>query len=181
MFDFMEFDKIADNMIIQNNGKRYTMVIQCKGINYDLMSEVEQMAVEEGFITFLNTLKYPIQLYVQARAIDLKDNLNIYKNSVSEVETKYNEVNDKYRELLNDIDADYTEISKLKNEVDKQGHILSYAQDITRYVERISLNKSILQRKFYVVLSYNKEEIASTTDFSEQEIYNICYNMYRRS
>lgn len=182
MFDFMEFDKISDNMIIQNNGKRYTMVIQCKGINYDLMSEVEQMAVEEGFITFLNTLKYPIQLYVQARAIDLKDNLNIYKNSVSEFETKYIEVNDKYRELINDIDADYTEISKLKNEVDKQGHILSYAQDITRYVERISLNKSILQRKFYVVLSYNKEEIASTTDFSEQEIYNICYReLYTRA
>lgn len=182
MADFMEFDKIADNMIIQNGGKRYTMVIQCKGINYDLMSEIEQMAVEEGFITFLNTLKYPIQLYVQARAIDLKENLNIYKKSVDEVETKYNEINDKYRNLLNDIDADYEDINNLKKEVDKQAHILNYAQDITRYVERISLNKNILQRKFYIVLSYNKDEITSTTDFSEQELYNICYReLYTRA
>lgn len=180
--DFMEFDKIADNMIVQNGGKRYTMVVQCKGINYDLMSEVEQMAVEEGFITFLNTLKYPIQLYVQARAVDLKENLNIYKKSVGEAEAKYNEIADKYRNLLNDIDADYNDINKLKVEVDKQAHILSYAQDITRYVERISLNKNILQRKFYIVLSYNREEIATTTDFSEQEIYNICYReLYTRA
>ena len=180
--DFMEFDKISDNMIVQNGGKRYTMVVQCKGINYDLMSEVEQMSVEEGFITFLNTLKFPIQLYVQARAVDLKENLNIYKKSVKETENKYNEIEDKYRNLLNNIDADYSDISKLKNQVDKQAHILSYAQDITRYVERISLNKSILQRKFYIVLSYNKAEITATADFSEQELYNICYReLYTRA
>lgn len=182
MFDFMEFDKIADNMIIQDKGKRYTMVIQCKGINYDLMSEVEQMAVEEGFITFLNTLRYPVQLYVQARSVDLKQNLNIYKKSVEDIQNTYDSLGDKYREISNNIDADYTDIHNMKLQLDKQAHILNYAQDITRYVEKISLNKSILQRKFYIVLSYNREEIAATTDFSEQEIYNICHReLYTRS
>ena len=69
MSGFIKFDKIANDMIYQNNGERYTMVIQCKGINYNLMSEIEQMAVEEGFIMFLNTLKFPIQLYVQTRSV----------------------------------------------------------------------------------------------------------------
>ena len=72
VFKFMDFDRILDNMIVQNGGSRFTMAIKCKGINYDLMSEVEQLSVEEGFITFLNTLKYPIQFYVQAQNIDLK-------------------------------------------------------------------------------------------------------------
>ena len=62
VFKFMEFDRILDDMIVQNNGQKFTMAVKCKGINYDLMSEVEQLAVEEGFITFLNTLKFPIQL-----------------------------------------------------------------------------------------------------------------------
>ena len=57
MFKFMEFDRILDDMIVQKGGVRFTKAIKCKGINYDLMSEVEQLAVEEGFITFLNTLK----------------------------------------------------------------------------------------------------------------------------
>ena len=78
VFDFMEFDEISDNMIIQNKGTRYTMMIQCKGINYDLMSDVEQLSVEEGFITFLNTLTSPIQLYVQAQNLDLKGTIKVY-------------------------------------------------------------------------------------------------------
>ena len=49
IIDFMEFDKIEDNMIIQKDGRRYLMVIECQGVNYDLMSRVEKVSVEEGF------------------------------------------------------------------------------------------------------------------------------------
>ena len=66
MAKFMEFDKIEDNMIVQKNGNRYLMVIECQGVNYDLMSAMEQTAVEEGFLEFLNSLRYPIQIYIQA-------------------------------------------------------------------------------------------------------------------
>lgn len=175
IFNFMEFDKIADNMILQEKGNKFTMVIQCKGINYDLMSEVEQMAIEEGFITFLNTLKYPIQLYVQARAIDLKDSMNIYKQSLDVLNDQYKSADDEYSRLANSLDANYTEIREAKMEREKKAHILDYAQDITKYVERISLNKHILQRKFYVVLSYHKSEVATTSEFTKDEIYDICY------
>jgi hypothetical protein len=67
MRDFMEFDKIEDDMIVQDDGRRYVMAIRCMGINYDLMSEPEMLADEEGFANFLNTLKFAIQLYVQSR------------------------------------------------------------------------------------------------------------------
>ena len=75
VFDFMEFDKIEDNMIIQKKGKRFIMVVECQGINYDLMSQEEKVAVEEGFSQFLNTLKEPIQLYIQTRKINLESSL----------------------------------------------------------------------------------------------------------
>ena len=71
VMDFMEFDRIEDNMIIQKDGFKYIMVIECQGINYDLMSQVEKNAVEEGFIQFLNTIRHPVQLYVQTRTRDL--------------------------------------------------------------------------------------------------------------
>ena len=44
VFDFMEFDKIEDNMIITKNGTKYVMVVECQGVNYDLMSAVEKNA-----------------------------------------------------------------------------------------------------------------------------------------
>jgi len=57
VMDFMEFDKIEDNMIVQKNGSKYIMVLECQGVNYDLMSEMEKNAVEAGFIQFLNALR----------------------------------------------------------------------------------------------------------------------------
>ena len=174
MFDFMEFDRIADNMIIQNKESRFTMVIQCKGINYDLMSDVEQMSVEEGFITFLNTLKFPIQLYVQARAVDLKKSMDIYKNSVNELEGQFKIADEEYKAASNEINMDFNKVKTTKEERDRYAHILDYAQDITRYVERISLNKHVLQRKFYILLSYNKSEVTATSEFTKDEIYDIC-------
>ena len=94
VFKFMEFDKILDDMIVQENGTKFSMVVQCKGINYDLMSEVEQLAVEEGFITFLNTLRYPIQIYVQAQNIDLKKSIKLYSDRVQNLRDEYDEKNE---------------------------------------------------------------------------------------
>ena len=67
VFDFMEFDSVKDNMIVQKGGKKFLMAIECKGVNYDLMSEVEKAATEQGFSAFLNTLREPIQIYIQTR------------------------------------------------------------------------------------------------------------------
>ena len=104
MSGFIKFDKIANDMIYQNNGEKYSMVLQCKGVHYHLMSEIEQMAVEEGFIMFLNTLKYPIQLYVQTRSVDLSENVKTYKERVKGFIDKQNEVAAKCSEVEDDVD-----------------------------------------------------------------------------
>ena len=86
IFNFMEFDTVTDNMIVQKNGSRYLMVVECQGINYDLMSGIEKTSVEEGFVQFLNTLRYPIQIYIQTRSINLESSLVVYREKVKEVE-----------------------------------------------------------------------------------------------
>ena len=43
--DFMDFDRIEDNMIIQKKGK-FLMIVECQGINYDLMSDMEKVSVK---------------------------------------------------------------------------------------------------------------------------------------
>lgn len=182
IFDFMEFDNVEDDMIIQDNGSRYTMVIQCKGINYDLMSNIEQLAVEEGFIVFLNTLKYPIQIYVQARSVDLKKSMSIYNERVKIFENQYNESDENFRKKINTLDATEEEIDIARNERAKFANIYEYAQDINKYVERLSMNKNILQRKFFIAISYSKSEIAANNNFSKEEIYDICHReLYTRA
>ena len=102
IFKFMEFEDIKDNMIIQKKGVKYLMVIECQGINYDLMSEIEKVAVEEGFIQFLNTLRYPIQIYVQTRSINLEKSIQMYKEKIKTIEDRYNNMRATYESMLDD-------------------------------------------------------------------------------
>ena len=182
IFKFMEFDKIQDDMIVQNKGQKYTMAIKCKGINYDLMSDVEQMAVEEGFITFLNTLKYPIQLYVQAQNIDLKGAINTYKENISSIKSEFEEVDMEYTKVSEAFESTQEEIDEASRKREEVLNVYEYANDIISYVERMSMNKNLLQRSFYVLVSYHTSEINSTEKFSKQEIDDLCYSeLYTRA
>lgn len=182
VFKFMEFDKILDDMIVQDKENRFTMAIKCKGINYDLMSEVEQLAVEEGFITFLNTIRFPIQLYVQAQNIDLKNSVKIYNDRLTTVREQFDHINTEYNHVLNSLDSTDEEIKNIERERTSIQNVLEYATDIVRYVERLSINKSLLQRNFYILVSYHSSEITSVNNFKKDEIIGICYNeLYTRA
>ena len=50
----VSYDEVVDNMIVRKKGEQYVMVIQCKGLNFDLLGEDEKIAVESGFVQFLN-------------------------------------------------------------------------------------------------------------------------------
>ena len=85
IYQFMEFDAITDNMIVRKNSGHFVMVIECKGINYDLLSEDEKYAVEAGFIAMLNTLRFPIQLYVQTRTLNLRTLVGKYSERTDDI------------------------------------------------------------------------------------------------
>lgn len=179
--DFMEFDEIEDDMIIQENGNRFVMVLKCMGINYDLMSENEMLAVEEGFGNFLNTLKYPIQLYVQARSLDLDEGINIYKQRLQVLGNEY----DKYADAVSKTKASGRATPAQKQQMDlelkKKRTLLDYGADIVNYIERMSMNRNILQRKYYVVISYHSSELGLATNFKKEEVRDLAYSeLYTR-
>ena len=138
VFDFMEFDKIEDNMIIQKNGKRFIMAIECQGVNYDLMSGVEKTGVEEGFVQFLNTLRFPIQLYVQTRTVNLESSINTYKKRVDQVESNLFRMTQQYNEMAESGQYTKEQLSKAFYEVTKQRNLYEYGKDIIYTTEKTS-------------------------------------------
>ena len=180
ILDFMDFEKIEDNMIIQRNG-RYLMVVECQGINYDLMSEMEKASVEQGFITFLNTLRYPIQLYIQTRTINLERSIDGYKRKLSEIQKKYTNAQLEYERTLKDNQTTKSEVDKAKYELVKQKNLKDYTEDIIRDIERQSLNQSILSKKYYVIIPcYRSEMVAG--DFDNTEVQNMAFSeLYTRA
>ena len=175
IFDFMEFDKIEDNMIVQKNGKRYLMAIECQGVNYDLMSRMEKIGVEEGFQQFLNTLRHPVQIYIQTRTINLEGSISKYKNKVSEIEDKYNHMLYKYNIMRDSDEYSDKEIDEYEFELTKQRNLLEYGKDIVSNTEKMSLNRSILNKKYYLIISYFAEE-SNEEKYDREEIKNMAFS-----
>ena len=159
VFDFMEFDKIEDNMIVQKDGKRYVMIMQCQGVNYDLLSEAEKNGVEEGFQQFLNTLRYPIQVYIQTRTVNLDKSIKGYKANVDEIERELNKNKIKYQNNVNSGAYTEEELEKQYYEIVKQTNLLEYGKDIINNTARMSKNKNVLNNKYYIVIYYYPEEV----------------------
>lgn len=136
IFDFMEFDKVEDNMIIQKNGKRFLMAIECQGVNYDLMSQMEKVSVEEGFQQFLNTLRHPIQIYIQTRTINLENSIKSYKDKVKEIENQYNRMLFEYNSM-NEVGT-YTkqQMDVYFYNLTKQKNLLDYGRDVINNTEK---------------------------------------------
>ncbi len=181
IFDFMEFDKIEDNMIITKNGTKYVMVVECQGVNYDLMSEVEKNAVEEGFIQFLNTLRHPIQIYTQTRTINLESSIQTYKTKVNEIEAELEKQKMKYQQMVNS-DA-YTEeqLHAAFFELTKATNLYEYGKDIIYSTEKMSLNRNVLNQKYYVAIPYYPEELGEN-NFDKKEITNLAFSeLYTRA
>ena len=147
VFSFMEFDKIEDNMIVQKNGKRYLMVIECQGINYDLMSRVEKNAVEDGFSQFLNTLRHPIQIYTQSRTINLDSSLETYRHRVDGIKEELDRKEIQYKQMMQSGNYNEQQMQRYKFEITKQRNLYEYGKDLIFHTERMSSNKNVLRQQ----------------------------------
>ena len=180
IFNFMEFDNIKDNMILQKNGNRYLMVIGCQGVNYDLMSSVEKNGVEEGFVQFLNTIRHPIQIYIQTRSINLESSLQVYREKVKEVEDKYNRMKMRYDDMVKSEDFSDEQLSKAYFELTKQANLYEYGTSVIQDTERMSLNKNILNKNYYIIVPYYSSE-AGNDKLDKEELKNIAFSeLYTR-
>lgn len=180
IYQFMEFDEIVDNMIVRKKGTQYVMILQCNGVNYDLMSEQEKISVEEGFVQFLNTLRFPIQLYIQSRTLNLRDIIATYKSRVDSLATEIDKLDSKIAQAK--AQGNRALMEKLQFERKRKVNVLEYGINITDYVEKLSSNKNVLQQKTYVVVSYYSAEIGGGLEnYSKEEIYNMCFSeLYTR-
>lgn len=180
VIDFMEFEKVEDNMIVGKNGMKYLMVVECQGINYDLMSEIEKNSVEAGFIQFLNTIRHPVQIYVQTRTINLESSISTYRERVKQIEADYQKQEQRYKEMRSSGNYTREQLERAYYELTKQKNLTEYGKDIIYSTERMSLNKNVLNQKYYVVVPYYPDELGQN-DFDKEEIQNLAFSeLYTR-
>lgn len=173
--DFLEFDTVVDNMIQEDKGKKFVMVIKCQGINYDLMSGIEKTAVEQGFIEFLNTLRHPIQIYIQTQKVDLTKSIDTYKNRLSAIQDEYAKQRLRYNRMAESNSYSKEELASAWYELTKQSNLLEYGRDVINNTEKMSLNSNVLRKDYYIIIPYYTSELGNS-QYDQSEIRSIAFS-----
>ncbi len=116
----LQIAEIRDGIVIMNDGS-FRSVVMVKSINFDLMSPQEREAVEFSYQGFLNSLYFPVQIYIRSQKVDLRP----------------------YIERLD----------KIRSEHDNMLLAL-LMEDYITYIDQLSLQTNIMDKKFYVVVPY---------------------------
>jgi len=74
--DFVTVKDIKDNVVILKSGQLCSVLL-ASSINFALKSTDEQEAILQQFQTFLNTLDFSLQIYVQSRRLNIEPYLKL--------------------------------------------------------------------------------------------------------
>jgi len=75
---YIPISEIKRDCLVLNDGS-LRAVILVSSINFGLKSTEEQKAIIQGYVQFLNSLEYPIQIVIQSRKLNIQDHIEDLK------------------------------------------------------------------------------------------------------
>ncbi len=113
----LQIAEIRDGIVIMNDGS-FRSVIMVKSINFDLMSPQERESVEYAYQGFLNSLYYPVQIFIRSQKVDLQP----YLNKLDKIRAEHD--NMLLAVLMQDYIAFIDDLSAQTNIMDKRFYVV---------------------------------------------------------
>lgn len=147
--DFLPFDDIRSGMIVLPN-HCYRAAIECSSLNYDLKTDGERDQIEMSFQQFINSLSFPITIFLQTKEIDNSRRIESLKA---------------------DVKTTLVEFPSMKTYADQ------YIRDMENLSARIGNNQ---QKKRYIIIAYDEaSQLGELSDgekaaYAAKELLNRC-------
>lgn len=77
--DFVPIERVRDGIVVLKTGEVRAILIT-NSLNLGLKSEDEQMAVISQFQSFLNSLDFPVQFFIESRKLNIKPYIELLQN-----------------------------------------------------------------------------------------------------
>jgi hypothetical protein len=154
----LQFAEIRDGIVIMNDGS-FRSVIMLKSINFDLMSPQEREGVEAGYQAFLNSLYFPVQIFIRSERVDIRP----YIERLDKIRSEHDNM------LLSMLMEDYlgfiTDISQQTNIMDKRFYM------VIPFFPKTDVQKALTQSKnfFSGITSILKDKEQHVT-INEQDL-----------
>jgi hypothetical protein len=114
---FLDIAEIRDDMVLLKDGT-VRGVLLVSSINFALKSVEEQEAIIQAYMTFLNSLEYPVQIVIQSRRM----NIDGYMNRLIEQERTM--TNDLLREQIVEYRSFITELVEIGQIMQKMFYLV---------------------------------------------------------
>jgi hypothetical protein len=113
----LQIAEVRDGIVIMSDGS-YRSVVMVKSINFDLMSPQEREAVEYSYQGFLNSLYFPIQIFLRSQKVDLGP----YIQKLDKIRTEHD--NMLLALLMDDYIAFMSNVAQQTNIMDKKFYLV---------------------------------------------------------
>ena len=134
----------------------YRAVLEVSSVNYALKAVGEQEAILAGYRAFLNGLTFPIQLLVQVRPLDLIG----YAEQIRATQQRNMATNQQRGTASGETRAlvDRSRVHSVHDVIDEQQVMWKrLAEDEAQYVLDLAAHKTLLERRFYLVLPADEQ------------------------
>jgi hypothetical protein len=144
--DFLPFKEVKDG-VIDLGCHEYRAIIECSSTNYTLKTENEKNMIEASFQRFVNSLTFPITIFIQTKTMNNAEMLRLLKKEINDMCEKHPALESYgktyYQEMINL--ENYTENNRQK----KKYIIVPYdeSDDLAELNEREKREHSINEVK----------------------------------
>jgi len=133
----LQIAEVRDGIVIMGDGS-FRSVVMVKSINFDLMSPQEQEAVEFSYQGFLNSLYFPIQIFLRSRKVDLRP----YIEKLDKIRNEHD--NMLLALLMDDYVQFMDELSQQTNIMDKNFYVVIPYFPVVETQKILTQNKNFL-------------------------------------
>ena len=116
----------------------------------------------------------------------MEDSLKNYKDRLAKVESELVSKENKYKIMLENGNYTQKQLDMQRMEIERQNNLYDYGRDIIFNTERMSMNKNVLRKKYYVILSYYYNDIdgenldeAEIRETAFSDLYTKCQSTIR--
>jgi hypothetical protein len=177
--DFIEISDIHDDLVILKDGS-IAMVMQSGAVNFDLLSEREQLAIIDSFAGFLNSLSFAVQIVVRSKRLDISSYLETldkaYQHQTNPLLAKMMQ---NYRQFI-------SQTIKENDVLDKQFYIVVQANSIELGILKNSqqiMQKALtilIPRRDHIIKQFNRIGI-KISQLDNENLIKLFYDIYNES
>lgn len=189
---FLAISEVRDGTVVLRDGTLRSVLL-CSSVNFSLKSEEEQEALIAGYVQFLNTLDFPLQIVVQSRKLSIDPYLSRL------AESEKNQTNELLRLQIADYRkfvAELVELGAIMSKrffmivpydpvSDKKRGFWSRIQDVVAPARAVRLReekfgerrKELLQRTEHVIGNMGSLGITAVP-LDTQSLIELFYNLY---